>query len=73
MVVIKFVSGMPLGIAVAAFHEVTPNKLRAQATALYMFSINLLGLGLGLGLAIYALKHDKKYELLSAIEASTSA
>jgi hypothetical protein len=71
MVVIKFVSGMPLGIAVAAFHEVTPNKLRAQATALYMFAINLLGLGLGL--AIYALKHDKKYELLSAIEASTSA
>jgi hypothetical protein len=71
MVVIKFVSGMPLGIAVAAFHEVTPNKLRAQATALYMFAINLLGLGLGL--AIYALKHDEKSELLSAIEASTSA
>ena len=36
-----------------------------------MFAINLLGLGLGL--AIYALKHYKKSELLSAIEASTSA
>ena len=34
-------------MAVAAFHEITPNALRAQATALYMFTINLIGLGLG--------------------------
>ena len=44
---IKFISGLPLGVAVAAFHEITPNALRAQATALYMFTINLIGLGLG--------------------------
>ncbi len=47
MAVIKFISGLPLGVAVAAFHEITPNPLRAQATALYMFTINLIGLGMG--------------------------
>ena len=47
MAVVKFVSGLPLGIAVAAMHEVTPNRLRAQAVGLYMFTINLIGLGFG--------------------------
>ncbi len=45
--VIKFVSGLPLGVAMAAVHEVTPNRLRAQAVAIYLFIINILGLGTG--------------------------
>ena len=47
MGLVKFLSGLPMGVAVAAFHEITPNKLRAQATALYLFTINLIGLGMG--------------------------
>ena len=47
MAVVKFVSGLPLGIAVAAIHEVTPNRLRAQAVGLYLFAVNLIGLGFG--------------------------
>jgi MFS family permease len=45
--VIKFLAGLPLGVAMAALHEVTPNRLRAQAAALYLFAVNILGLGLG--------------------------
>lgn len=47
MALVKFVSGLPLGIAVAAMHEVTPNRLRALAVGFYMFTINLIGLGTG--------------------------
>lgn len=35
------------GMAVAALHTVTPIRMRAQATACYLFFINLIGLGLG--------------------------
>jgi len=45
--VIKFVAGLPLGVAMAAVHEVTPNRLRAQAAAFYLFILNILGLGTG--------------------------
>ncbi len=44
---VKFLGGLPLGVAVAALHEVTPNRLRAQAAAIYFFIINILGLGVG--------------------------
>jgi MFS family permease len=44
---VQFVSGLPLGVAIAAVHEVTPNRLRAQSVSMYFFVINLLGLGLG--------------------------
>jgi MFS family permease len=45
--IIKFVSGLPLGVAMAAVHEVTPNRLRAQAAAFYLFILNIVGLGTG--------------------------
>lgn len=45
--IIKFISGLPLGVAMAAVHEVTPNRLRAQAAAIYLFILNILGLGTG--------------------------
>lgn len=44
---LKFAAGLPLGVAVAALHEVTPNRLRAQVAAIYLFTINILGLGVG--------------------------
>ncbi len=45
--IIKFVSGLPLGVAMAAVHEVTPNRLRAQSAAIYLFILNIVGLGTG--------------------------
>ena len=45
--VIKFISGLPLGVAMAAVHEITPNRLRAQSAAFYLFILNILGLGTG--------------------------
>ncbi|MCB1674954.1 MAG: MFS transporter [Halioglobus sp.] len=44
---IQFLSGLPLGVAMAGVHQVTPNHLRAQSAAIYFFVINLLGLGMG--------------------------
>ena len=43
---IFFVSLQP-GTQNAALVQVTPNQMRAQATALYFFLVNLLGMGLG--------------------------
>jgi MFS family permease len=42
-----FTSGMPWGAAAAAVQEMAPSPMRAQATAVYLFTINLIGLGLG--------------------------
>jgi len=47
LALIKIIAGLPLGLAVAALHSVTPNQLRAQSVALYLFTINIIGLGLG--------------------------
>jgi catechol 2,3-dioxygenase-like lactoylglutathione lyase family enzyme len=33
--------------AAAALQEITPNQLRAQVSALYLFSMNILGIALG--------------------------
>jgi MFS family permease len=37
----------PFGVAPAAIQLMMPNRMRAQATAFYLFVINLLGIGLG--------------------------
>jgi MFS family permease len=47
MVPALFTSGMPWGAAAAAVQEMTPNPMRAQATAVYLFVISLIGLGIG--------------------------
>ena len=39
--------GFPVGVAPAALNFITPNQLRGQAIALYLFLLNLIGLGLG--------------------------
>jgi len=38
---------MPYGGAAAALQEITPNRMRAQVTAIYFFGLNLAGIGIG--------------------------
>ena len=38
---------MPWGIGPAVVQEIMPNRMRGQASAIYLFVINLLGLGFG--------------------------
>jgi MFS family permease len=42
-----FAGAMTGGAAPAAIQQITPNEMRAQASALYLFVANLIGLGLG--------------------------
>jgi MFS family permease len=42
-----FLSSFPFGAASAAIQLVTPNRLRARASALYLLVINLTGIGFG--------------------------
>ena len=42
-----FAGTMPYGGAAAAFQELTPNRMRGQVSALYLFFLNLAGIGLG--------------------------
>ena len=39
--------GFPVGLAPAALNFITPNQLRGQVIALYVFAVNLIGLGIG--------------------------
>ncbi len=39
--------GLPVGLAPAAINFITPNQMRGQVIALYLFALNLIGLGLG--------------------------
>lgn len=42
-----FVSSMTAGVGPAGIQEIMPNKMRGQASAIYLFIVNLLGLGFG--------------------------
>ena len=42
-----FFSSLPFGAAAAALQEITPNQMRGQVSALYLFVINLTGIGIG--------------------------
>lgn len=42
-----FLTKAPIGLAAAAIQEITPNEMRGQASAVYLFFLNLIGLGLG--------------------------
>ena len=42
-----FFGAMPYGGAAAAFQEITPNRMRGQMSAVYLFWLNLAGIGLG--------------------------
>jgi MFS family permease len=42
-----FAATMPYGGAAAALQELTPNRMRGQISAVYLFFLNLAGIGLG--------------------------
>ena len=43
----QFFSAFPWGVAAAAIARVTPNPMRGQVSALYLFVLNFVGLGFG--------------------------
>lgn len=45
--VFQFGCAMPFGGAAAALQEITPNQMRGQVTAIYLFVTNFFGIGLG--------------------------
>lgn len=42
-----FFGSMPFGLAVSALQQITPNQLRGQISAIYLFFSSLLGIGFG--------------------------
>ena len=44
---VVFCMSMPFGVAPAAIQEIMPNAMRAQASSIYLFTVNLIGLGCG--------------------------
>lgn len=42
-----FGCSMPYGGAVAALQDITPNQMRGQVSAIYLFSLSFFGMGLG--------------------------
>jgi hypothetical protein len=44
---VAFLGAVPAGIAAAALMQVTPNQMRGQVSAIYLFTVNLIGLGAG--------------------------
>ena len=45
--VMNFFAGFPFGGGYAALQEITPNRMRAQVSAVLMLFVNLIGAGLG--------------------------
>jgi MFS family permease len=52
-----FAGAMPYGAAAAAFQEITPNRMRGQVSAIYLFWLNLAGIGLGSMLVALVTEH----------------
>lgn len=50
LALVVFLGAMPAGVAAAALQTVTPNPMRAQVSAFYLFFANLIGMGVGPGL-----------------------
>jgi MFS family permease len=44
---LSFFASAPFGVGAAAVQEVVPARMRAQASALYLFVLNIIGLSLG--------------------------
>ncbi|HJU65519.1 MAG TPA: hypothetical protein VJ596_07565, partial [Gemmatimonadaceae bacterium] len=47
LVPFNFFVAFPYGAAAAVVQEITPNNMRAQASAMYLFGISFVGVGLG--------------------------
>lgn len=60
-----FFSNLPWGTAYAAIAAITPNEMRGQMAALYLFIVNLIGLGAGP--TVIALFTDRLFGAESAL------
>ncbi|MFW6092573.1 MAG: MFS transporter [Pseudomonadota bacterium] len=47
MAIATFLGQVSVGVTTAAIQDITPNQMRAQATAMMLFLVNIVGLGLG--------------------------
>jgi MFS family permease len=63
-----FGCAMPWGSAVAALHEITPNQLRGQISAIHLFCLSLIGTGVGP--TMVALFTDKYFKNDAALGSS---
>ncbi len=70
LAVLLFCLSVHTGLSPAALQLITPNELRGQVIAIYMFVINLVGLGVGP--MIIALITDRYYEDTLAVGKSMS-
>ena len=72
-----FFSSFPFGLAAAAMQLVTPNQMRGQVSAVYLFAVNLLGIAWGPTIAAlltdYLFKDDMAVGYSIAIVAGLSA
>jgi MFS family permease len=66
--VFLFGCAMPWGSAVAALHEITPNQMRGQISAIHLFCLSLIGTGVGPTLV--ALFTDKFFKNDAALGSS---
>ncbi len=66
--VFLFGCALPWGSAVAALHEITPNQMRGQISAIHLFCLSLIGTGVGPTLV--ALFTDKLFKNEAALGSS---
>ncbi len=71
LAVSTFFSNLPWGTAYAAIAAITPNEMRGQMAALYLFVVNLIGLGTGP--SVIALFTDHLFGDESALPLSLAA
>lgn len=45
--VLVFFTSAPWGVAVSAIQQITPNEMRGQVSAIYLFVVNFIGIGFG--------------------------
>lgn len=55
--VLVFCTSAPWGVAVSALQQFTPNEMRGQVSAIYLFFVNIIGIGLGPTLIALATDH----------------
>lgn len=68
--VFVFGATIPYGGAAAAFQDITPNRMRAQVSSIYLLVLNLAGIGLGP--TVTALFTEKVFGDLKAVGAAIS-
>jgi MFS family permease len=74
---LMFFSSFPFGLAAAGLQMVTPNQMRGQVSAIYLFAVNLLGIAWGPTIAAlltdYLFKDDMMVGYSIAIVAGVAA